>query len=102
MNPTVFPRKHKIAPTTLPTIAGNASTLFRASLLSASANLSNDLFQKTPSLGVEPVPLPTPPKTPAMARTIVEIVIERAVSIENMVIPCSRKRVRILSANNAF
>ena len=44
-NPTVFPRKQKMAPTTLPTIAGNASTAFPASLLSASANLSNHFFQ---------------------------------------------------------
>ena len=31
-NPTAFPRKLRIAPTTLPTIAGNASTAFPASL----------------------------------------------------------------------
>ena len=62
-NPTAFPRKLKIAPTALPTIAVNASTAFPASLLSASANLSNHFF-KTPSyFGIEsPVPLP-PTKT---------------------------------------
>ena len=84
MNPTVFPRKLKIAPTTLPTIASNASTAFPPSLLSAFASLSN-YFLKAPSpFGGEPtVPLPTPLKIPVMASTIVEIVIERAVSIEN-------------------
>ena len=82
-NPTVFPRKLKIAPTTLPTIAGNASTAFPASSLSAFASLCNHFF-KTPS-SFQPSPL----KTPVIARTIVEIVIERAVSIENMVMPCS-------------
>ena len=46
-NPTAFPGKLKIAPTTLPTIAGNASTAFLASLLSAFARLSNQFF-KTP------------------------------------------------------
>ena len=46
-NPTAFPRKLKIAPTTLPTIADNASTAFPASLLSASASLSNH-FLKIP------------------------------------------------------
>ena len=45
---------------------------------------------------------PTPPKTPVIARTIVEIVIEKAVNIENMVMPCSRNRVRIISANDVF
>ena len=37
-----------------------------------------------------------------MARTIVEIVIEKAVNIENMVMPCSRNRARIISANDVF
>ena len=71
--------------------------------LSASANISKHFF-KTPSSFGEgpPVPLPTPPETPVMARTIVEIVIERAVNIENMVIPCSENKVRILSANDVF
>ena len=89
-----------MAPTTLPTKAGIASTAFPASLLSASANLSNHFFKTPLSFGGEPpVPL-SPPKTPVMARTIIEIVIERAVSIENIVIPCSLNKVQILSANN--
>ena len=86
-NPTVFPRKLKIAPTTLPTIAGNVSTAFLASLLSASANLSNHFFKAPLSFDGGP-PIPPPhPKTPVMAKTIVATVIEKAVNIENMVIP---------------
>ena len=85
-----FPRKLKIAPTTLPTIAGNASTTFPASLLSASANLSNHFFKAPSSFGREPPVPPPPPKTPVIARTIVEIDIERAVSVENIVMPSSR------------
>ena len=41
-----------------------------------------------------PLP-PTLPKTPVIARTVVEIVIERAVSIENMAITCSENKVCI-------
>ena len=37
-----------------------------------------------------------------MASTIVEIDIERAVSTENMVMPCSRNKVRIISAKDVF
>ena len=36
-----------------------------------------------------------PPEPPVRARTIVEIVIPSAVRIDAIVIPCSRKRVRI-------
>ena len=54
------------------------------------------------SFGVEPPAPPPPPKTPVMARTIVQTVIERTVSIENIVMPCSLNKVRILSANDAF
>ena len=90
-NPTVFPRKLKIAPTALPTMTGNASKVFPASLLSIFANLPNHFFNAPSSFGGEPpVPLP-PPKTPVIAKAIVEIVIERAVSIENMVMPCFHK-----------
>ena len=91
-NPTAFPRKLKIAPITLPTIAGNASTAFPASLLSASANLYNYFFKAPSSCGGEAEPLPSPP-TPVMARTIVEIVIEMEARIQNMVIPCSQNKV---------
>ena len=72
-NPTVFPRKLKIAPKRIPSKAGNASTAFHASLLSASANLPNHFFKASSSFGVEPPVPPPPPKTPVMARTIVEI-----------------------------
>ena len=82
-------KKLKIVPTTLPTIAGNASAAFPASLLSASASLSNHFFEVLLSFdGVPPAPLPPPQKIPVMARTIVEIVMDRAVSIAAMVIPC--------------
>ena len=102
-NPTTFPRKLKIAPTTLPTIAGNASRAYPASLLSAFAGLSNHFCKILSSFGGEPpVTPPPPPKTPVIGRTVVEIVIERAVSIENMVMPCSLNRIRVLSAKDVF
>ena len=101
-NPTTFPRKLKIAPTTIPTIAGNASTAFPASLLSALASLCNHFFKTPWSFGGEPAAPPPPPKALVMARTIVQVVIERAVRTENMVMPCSRNRVRILSAKEVF
>ena len=91
-NPTAFPRKLKIAQTTLPMMAGNASTVFPASFLSASASLSNHFFRVPLSFHGRP-PTPLPPKTLVMARVIVEMVIETAVSIENVVIPCSLNRI---------
>ena len=102
MNPTAFPRKLKIAPATLPTIAGNASTAFPANRLSAFASLSNYFFKTPLSFGGE---LPAPPpslKALVMGRTTVEIVIETAVSIENMVMPSSRNKVRAISANDVY
>ena len=60
--------------------------------MSAFASLSNHFFKIPLSFGVEP-PVPPPPKTPVIARTIPEIVIEKAVSIENMVMPYSRNKV---------
>ena len=81
-------------------MAGNASTVFPASLLSPFASLSNH-FLKTPLLfRGEPTASLPPPKTPVIERTIVEIVIERAVIIENMVMPGSLNRTRILSAKD--
>ena len=53
-NLTAFPRKLKMTPTRLPTIAGNASAAFPASLLSASANLSNHFFKVPLSFDGEP------------------------------------------------
>ena len=73
--------KPKMAPTTLPTRAGNASTVLPASLLNASASLFNHLFKTPSSFGGDPPPPPPPLRANVMASTIVEIVIERAVSI---------------------
>ena len=60
-NPTVLPKKLKMAPTTFPTIAGNASTAFPASLLRASASLFNHLLKAPSSFGGE---TETPPEFP--------------------------------------
>ena len=76
-NRTTFSRKLKVAHTTLPTIAGNASTAFPASLLSAFASVSNHFFKTPLSFGVEPPAHLPPPKAPVMTRTIVEIVTEK-------------------------
>ena len=99
-DPTTFPRKLKMAPKKLPMISGNFSTAFSARLLSASASLPNHFFKVLLSFDGEP-PLPPPsPKAPAIARTIVEIIIEMTVSIGNIVMPCSRNKVRILYAKD--
>ena len=100
-NPTAFPKKLKIAPTTLPTMVGNVSAVFPASLLRASNSLSNHFFKVLLSFDAEPPAPRRPPKTLVMPRIIVEIVMDRAVSIENMVMPCSRNKVQILSAKDA-
>ena len=86
-NPTAPPRRLKMAPATLPTIAFNASTAFSVSLLSASANLSNNFF-KAPLFfdGGPPVP-PPPPKSPTTESAIVVIAAKRAGSVE--IIICS-------------
>ena len=66
--PTAFPRKLKIAPTTFSTLAGNATTAFSASLLSAFVSLSNHFFKTSSSFGGEPpAPPSTPPKTTVIA-----------------------------------
>ena len=95
-----LPRKLKIPPIILPAVAGNASTAFPVSLLSVSANLFNHFFKVPSSFGGEPTVPPPHPKTLVTARTIVEIVIERAVNMVKMVIPFSWNKVRILSAND--
>ena len=59
---TALPRKLKMAPTTLPTIAGNASAAFPASLLRASASLFNLFFKPPSSFGGEVEPPHPPPK----------------------------------------
>ena len=92
----------RLVPTTLTIIPGSASAAFPASLLSASASLSNHFFRVPLPFGGERLaPLLPPPKTPSMARTIVAMVIERAVRIEIIVVPCSLNRVPILSAKDA-
>ena len=86
-NPTVLPKKLKIAPATLTKTVGNASTAFLACHLIVSASLFNHLFKTLSFFDGEPPPPPPlpPPKTTETASTIVEIVIERAVSTETMV-----------------
>ena len=101
-NPTALLKKLKIAPTTLPTIAGNASMAFTASLFSAFASLLNHLFKTPSSFGGEPPAPPPHPKTIVMTSTIVEMVIEKVVSIENMVMPCSQNKEWIFSAKDVF
>ena len=87
-NPTVLPKKLKIAPATLTKIVGNASTAFLACHLIASASLFNHLLKTPPFFDGEPPPPPLPPpKATEIASTIVEIVIERAVSTETLVQP---------------
>ena len=95
-------KKLKMAPKALPTIAGNASTAFPAGLFRASASLFNHLFKTPLSFDGEPPAPPPSPKTPVIASTMVQIVIERAVSTEKMVMPCSRNKVRIFSAKDYF
>ena len=68
-NPMAFPKKPRMAPTTLPTIARNASTAFTASLLSASANLSNHFFKAPLSFVGGPPPPPPPSKSPMAEST---------------------------------
>ena len=99
---TGSPKRLKIAPTALPTIAGNASTAFLESLLIASSNLSNHFFRAPLTFDGVPSVLHSPVKTRVIARTVIEMVIQKAIRIENMVIPCSRNKVRILSAKDVF
>ena len=74
---------------TFPMIASNASTVFPARFLRASASMFNYFFKAPSFFGVDnpEVAGPPPPKTTGMANTIVEMVIKRAVSIDTIVIP---------------
>ena len=81
-------------------IDGNVSTAVSKCLLSASASLFNHLF-KAPSL-FDGEPPPPHSKIPVISSAIVKIVIKREVSIESIVMPCSRNKVRILSAKDLF
>ena len=103
-NPIVLPRNLKIAPTTLPTIADNASTALPASLLRVSTTLFNH-FSKAPlSFGGDNAETarypPPPPRTPVIASTIVDMVIERAVSIDTIAKPCSQDKVQMCSTKD--
>ena len=72
-NPTGLPRKLKITPTTLPTIAGNASTALPARLLRSSTSLFSHIFKAPSTFGGEAgLPPPLPPKTPVIASAFVE------------------------------
>ena len=53
-NATALPKILQMTPTTLPTIAGNVSTVFPASLLSTSASLFYHFFKIPSFLGGEP------------------------------------------------
>ena len=94
-----------MAPATLPTIAGNVSTAFPASLLRVSASFFT-LFFKSPSFFGEDdpdaarPPCHPPQKKPVIVSTIVEMVIERAVSIDATVMPSSQNELRICSAKD--
>ena len=69
--------------------------------MSGLVSLSSPFFRVPSSFSVEAEPpVPPPPKTPVYASAMVEMVIDRVVKIENIVIPCSRKRVQILSDNS--
>ena len=91
-----------MAPTTLPTMAGYASAAFPASLLSASANLSDHFFKVPLSFGGEPPVPPPPPKSPMTESTIIAMPAKKAESVEIMVIICSQIKIRILSGKGLF
>ena len=101
-NPMAFPRKLKIAPTTLAVMVGSASTVFPTSLLSAFASLFNHFFKVPSSFnGGPPIPV-SPPKSPMTESTIVDIPTKRAESVEIIVTICSRIKIRILPNKDVF
>ena len=95
-----------MALTTLPTMAGNDSTAFFVSFLSASANLFNHFFNAPSSFGGEagppPPPPPPPPKLPMAESTIVVIPVTKEVSVKITSAIYSRIKVRILSDKGVF
>ena len=97
-----FVKKLKLALRKLPKIARSASTASRGKLLRAAATLFNHFFKALSSFGGDDPKIaePHPPKTLVIASTIVEIVIERAVSTGIIVISCSRNKVRIVSTKD--
>ena len=87
-----------MALTALSKIASNTSTTFQANLLRASANLFNLSFKTTPAFdGDHPeLALPCPSlKTPVVS-TIVKMVLKGTISIDTIVITCSRIRYTFL------
>ena len=89
-------KRLKMAPTTLPTVAGNASTAFPASFLSPSASLSNHFFKASLSFdGGPPTPLPSS-KSPIVESIIVVIPVKKEVSVKIISIICSRIKIQIL------
>lgn len=74
-----LPKKLKIAPTTLPIIAGNASAVFLTSHLRGYASLFNHFFKSSSSFKKEAKPH-LPGKTLLIASSIVEIIKEFTVS----------------------
>lgn len=90
-NLTGLPRKLKIPPTTLPTIAA-----FLISLLIAFASFVNHFFKALSSFGrgnPEAAGLTPLPKTHVIASAIVQMIIERDESIDTILILCSRNRI---------
>ena len=101
-NPAALPRRLRIAATTLPMIAGNASMAFPPSLSSVFANLSNHFFRIPLSFGRKlPASLP-PPKSPTIESIIVAIPAKRAERVEIIITICSRIKIRILSGKGVF
>ena len=100
-DPTALPNKLKMTPTTLPAMAGNTSTGFPASLLSASANLYNYFFKTLYFGGEPPVPLPLP-KSRMIESTVVAIPAKKVESPKRIVIICLRITIRIFSGKDMF
>ena len=87
-----------MAPKTLTRIAVNASVAFTARLLNASAILSNHPL----SFDGGPFVPPTHPKSPMTESIIVVIPAIKAVSVEIIVIICSRLKIQIVSSKGIF
>ena len=99
--PIGLSKEFKMTSTALPVIVGNVSTALPAILLRKTASCFSRFF-RAPSSGwdgTETVGSPYPPKTPVIASTTAEMVIERALSIDTTVMPSSQNKVRIRSAN---
>ena len=99
----VFPRRDRSQETIDPIIPGRAAAALPASLARILPRLwrcflSHSLTPPLPGGCSGCVGAAPPPEPPGRARTIVEIIIPRAVRIDTIVIPCSRKRVFIRSA----